>query len=47
MRGDILKECPPAMRPALRPAMSILAAAASGFALAAQAPAQNGAPIPD
>ena len=35
------------MRPALRPVMTVLAAAASGFALAAQAPAQTAAPIPD
>ena len=35
------------MKPAPRPAMIALAAVASGFALAAQAPAPSGAPIPD
>ena len=36
-----------ALRPALLPAITALAAAASGFALAAQAPAANRLPLPD
>jgi len=39
--------CLASFRSALRPTLTVLAAAASGFALATQAPAQTAAPIPD